>query len=103
MNKTQTMTINDPFRAAFLLKYGRYKETRIENGQQCYVIEGDTQTLSEQDFCFRTGCALVDPLALREAFFLLKELSRADADDIELEEMSEPIDMEIGEENHEQE
>ena len=45
MNNTRTMTINDPFRAAFLLKYGRYKETRIENDQQCYVIEGDTQTL----------------------------------------------------------
>ena len=103
MNKTQTMTINDPFRAAFLLKYGRYKETRIENGQQCYVIEGDTQTLSERDFCFRTGFALVDPLALREAFFLLKELSSADTDDIELEEMSEPLDIEIEEENHEQE
>ena len=103
MNNIRTMTINDPFRAAFLLKYGRYKETRIENGQQCYVIEGDAQTLSERDFCFRTGCALVDPLALREAFFLLKELSSTDADDIELEEMSEPLDIEIEEENHEQE
>ena len=73
MNKTQTLVINDPFRAAYLLRFGKYKETKTKDGQRCYVIEGEM--LSEEDYRYRTGYAMVNPLSLRESFYLLKELS----------------------------
>ncbi len=91
MNKTKTIVTDDPFRAAYLMLFGRYKETKVEKGQHCYVIEGDVQTLTEQDYRFRTGYALVNPLVLREAVFYLKELSGEE--EIELEEMAEPLNM----------
>ena len=74
MNKTQTLLIDDPFRAAYLLRFGKYKETRLKNKQRYYVIEGNGQTLAEENYRYRTGYAMVNPLALRESFYLLKEL-----------------------------
>ena len=63
MNKTQTLVINDPFRAAYLLRFGKYKKTQFKDGQRCYVIEGEM--LSEEDYRYRTGYAMVNPLSLR--------------------------------------
>lgn len=65
MNKIQTLVVDDPFRADYLLRFGKYKETRLKNGQRCYVIEGET--LSEEDCRYRTGYAMVNPLFLRES------------------------------------
>ena len=94
MNKTQTLLVDDPFRAAYLLRFGKYKETTFKDGQRCYVIEGEM--LSEEDYRYRTGYAMVNPLSLRESFYLLQELSEEEEDpfsQLEVEEEEEPFDL----------
>ncbi len=86
MNKTQTLVVDDPFRAAYLLRFGKYKDTRFKDGKRCYVLEGET--LSEEDYRYRTGYAMVNPLSLRESFYLLKELSGEQTVEIELTEIN---------------
>ncbi len=89
MNKIQTLVVDDPFRAAYLLRFGKYKETRFKNGKRCYVIEGEM--ISEENYRYRTGYAMVNPLSLRESFYLLEELSVSEEpledDDMELIEI----------------
>ncbi len=74
MNPTTTIETKDPFRAAYLLRYGKYKETLRRDKGAVYVIEGDK--LSEEDFKYRTGFAFINPLLFKEAYKLLLELSR---------------------------
>lgn len=88
MNQIKTILVDDPFRAAYLLRFGKYRGTKIKDGKQCYLIEGEAQTLSEEDYRYRTGYARVNPLSLKESFYLLKELS----EDNELPE-EEEIDL----------
>ena len=89
MNKTQILSVDDPFRAAYLLRFGQYKETKLENGRRCFLIEGEAGILAEENYRYRTGSALINPLSLKESFDLLKELSGDN--EIELEELTEPI------------
>lgn len=83
MQQSRIEIKNDPFRAAYLLRFGRYKETRFNGEIRCVVIEGDGATLSEENYRYRTGYALVDPLAYKESLHLLEELSAADKDPFE--------------------
>ncbi len=93
MNKTKTLLVDDPFRAAYLLRFGKYKKTQFKDGQRCYVIEGEM--LSEEDYRYRTGYAMVNPLSLRESFYLLKELSEENDpfSSLEIEEDEEPFEL----------
>jgi hypothetical protein len=91
MQKTQTLLVSDPFRAAYLLLFGRYLETRFNEGKRLYVIAGEGQTLAQENYRYRTGYALVNPLSLKEALSLLKELShqeRSKKEAVELVEIT---------------
>ena len=75
-----TLSTGDIFRAAHLLcKCGKFKEIGRKDGQSRFVIEG-TKEIVKEDVAFRTGNAFVNPLALRESYYLLKELSEAGKD-----------------------
>ena len=84
MNRTRIKIFDDPFRAAYLLMFGRYKETRFEGDQRCVVIEGEGQTLSEENYRYRTGYALVNPLSFKESLRLLEELGKEDENPFDL-------------------
>ncbi len=67
------ISTKDPFRAAYLLRFGTFKESKMENNEKIYVLEGEN--LFEEDFRYRTGYALVNPLLLKEAFELFSVAS----------------------------
>jgi hypothetical protein len=63
----------DLFRGAYLVCRGaRIGATRVERGQVFFRIEGEA--LLEEDMRYRTGMALVNPVQLREALNLLRDL-----------------------------
>lgn len=63
----------DLFRSAYLLCCGgRIERTRLERGQVIFLIGGEA--VVAEDLRYRTGCALVNPLQLREVLNLLRDL-----------------------------
>ena len=63
----------DIFRGAYLLCCGaRLIDTRVARHQVRFVIEGNG--LAEHDERYRLGTALVNPVQLREALNLLRDL-----------------------------
>jgi hypothetical protein len=92
MNRPTVIETKDPFRAAYLLRYGEFKKSlKTDDAGTLYVIAGEK--LFEEDFRYRTGYASVNPLHLKESFELLMELSKkeedADCEEIELVELAE--------------
>ena len=63
----------DLFRGAYLLCCGaRLIDTRVARHQVRFVIEGDR--VADYDERYRLGTALVNPVQLREALNLLRDL-----------------------------
>lgn len=75
MNRKTVLT-DDPFRAAYLLKFGSFQESKFKNNRRVFILEGEN--LLEEDFKYRTGNAQVNPLVLKESYQLLLELSDVD-------------------------
>jgi hypothetical protein len=85
MNQPTIIETKDPFRAAYLLRYGEFKKSRmLEDNSTLYVLAGEK--LFEEDYRYRTGYASVNPLLLKESYELLMELSGKDTD-------SEPFEL----------
>lgn len=83
MNPSQKQIVrtSDPFRAAWLLtRCARLKGLkRSGESERIYIVEGESA--EEEDMDYRCGRASVNPLVLREAFYLLQELSGSSDDD----------------------
>jgi hypothetical protein len=74
MNRPTIIETKDPFRAAYLLRYGEFKKSlKIEGASTIYTIAGEK--LFEEDYRYRTGYASVNPLLLKASYELLMELS----------------------------
>ncbi len=71
--KTNSVSTDDVFRAAYLLRYGEFKKAKVVDGEVRYTIEGDW--IAKEDYEYRSGGALVNPLVLGEAVRLLKDLT----------------------------
>lgn len=98
MNHPTIIKTKDPFRAAYLLRYGEFKKSQtLEDNSTLYVLAGEK--LFEEDFRYRTGYAVINPLLLKESYDLLLELSSKNREDsepfelIELAEDEEEIDL----------
>jgi hypothetical protein len=64
---------SDLFRGAYLLCCGaRVGALIVQRGQVRFVIEGED--VGREDMRYRTGCAQVNPIALRESLNLLRDL-----------------------------
>ncbi len=68
----QRVATEDTFRAAYLMKYGEFKEAKVVDDGICYIIKGDC--IADEDNRHRTGNVLVNLLIYAEAFVLLNEL-----------------------------
>jgi hypothetical protein len=96
MNHPTVIETKDPFRAAYLLRYGEFKHSRMEDNSTLYVLAGEK--LFEEDYRYRTGYASVNPLLLKESYELLLELSsknREDSEPFELIELADDEEIDL--------